>query len=394
MTILCGSIGGNPPSGWLDDAFHAGGGRRSGCARHSCIGCADIAACIGIYQEEEIMNMSVRQQVSTPSRRIVTLMKSIIPALVLILAMAVEAPAQENDYPSREISLVIPFGPGGIADITARIVADSLGKKLGKQIVILNQPGAGGSVAARVALNGEPDGYRLALLSNGTAVSVPLFKNLQFDPVADFVPVSSLAYFDFVFVTKADGKFKSLKDILEAARANPGALNVGTINVGSSQNLAAELFKSTAGVDLTIVPYKGTPDLQVALLGGELDLIIDSQTALKAALQQNQAVAIASSGSARSILLPDVPTAQEEGVKGFDVTSWNGIFAPAGTPQAVVNKLNTALVEVLGDPDVKKRFADLGVEARSSTPQEIGDRLKADIDKWSKVIKDAGIARQ
>ncbi|MGO8185590.1 Bug family tripartite tricarboxylate transporter substrate binding protein [Rhizobium leguminosarum] len=340
------------------------------------------------------MNMSVRQQVSTPSRRIVTLMKSIIPALVLILAMAVEAPAQENDYPSSEISLVIPFGPGGIADITARIVADSLGKKLGKQIVILNQPGAGGSVAARVALNGEPDGYTLALLSNGTAVSVPLFKNLQFDPVADFVPVTSLAYFDFVFVTKADGKFKSLKDILEAARANPGALNVGTINVGSSQNLAAELFKSTAGVDLTIVPYKGTPDLQVALLGGELDLIIDSQTALKAALQQNQAVAIASSGSARSILLSDVPTAQEEGVKGFDVTSWNGIFAPAGTPQAVVNKLNTALVEVLGDPDVKKRFADLGVEARSSTPQEIGDRLKADIDKWSKVIKDAGIARQ
>lgn len=335
------------------------------------------------------MNMSLGQQVSTPSRRIVTLMKSIIPALVLILAMAVEAPAQENDYPSREISLVIPFGPGGIADITARIVADSLGKKLGKQIVILNQPGAGGSVAARVALNGEPDGYTLALLSNGTAVSVPLFKNLQFDPVADFVPVSSLAYFDFVFVTKADGKFKSLKDILEAARANPGALNVG-----SSQNLAAELFKSTAGVDLTIVPYKGTPDLQVALLGGELDLIIDSQTALKAALQQNQAVAIASSGSARSILLPDVPTAQEEGVKGFDVTSWNAIFAPAGTPQAVVNKLNTALVEVLGDPDVKKRFADLGVEARSSTPQEIGDRLKADIDKWSKVIKDAGIARQ
>ncbi|OBZ94707.1 TctC [Pararhizobium polonicum] len=322
------------------------------------------------------------------------LMKSLVPACILTLTMAGVAPAQEDDYPTREISLVIPFGPGGIADITARIVGDALGKKLGKQIVIMNQPGAGGSVAARVALNGEPDGYTLALLSNGTAISVPLFKSLQFDPVADFVPVSSLAYFDFVFVTKMDGKFKSLKDVLEAARANPGALNIGTINVGSSQNLAAELFKSTAGIDFTIVPYKGTPDLQVALLGGELDMIVDSQTALKAALQQNQAVAIASSGPSRSILLPDVATAEEEGVKGFDVTSWNGIFAPAGTPQAVVDKLNTTLVEVLADPDVKKRFAELGVEARSSTPQEIGDRLKADIEKWSKVIENAGIVRQ
>lgn len=340
------------------------------------------------------MNMNIQHQRNTPSRRMATLMKSLIPACVLTLAMAGGAAAQEDDYPTREISLVIPFGPGGIADITARIVGDSLGKKLGKQIVIMNQPGAGGSVAARVALNGEPDGYTLALLSNGTAISVPLFKNLQFDPVADFVPVSSLAYFDFVFVTKMDGKFKSLKDVLEAARANPGALNVGTINVGSSQNLAAELFKSTAGVDFTIVPYKGTPDLQVALLGGELDMIIDSQTALKAALQQNQAVAIASSGPTRSILLPNVATAEEEGVKGFDVTSWNGIFAPAGTPQGVVDKLNATLVEVLADPDVKKRFAELGVEARSSTPREIGDRLKADIEKWSKVIENAGIARQ
>lgn len=338
--------------------------------------------------------MSIQHQMNTPFRRMAKLMKSLIPACIFTLAMVGVAPAQEGDYPTREISLVIPFGPGGIADITARIVADSLGKKLGKQIVIMNQPGAGGSVAARVALNGEPDGYTLALLSNGTAISVPLFKNLQFDPVADFVPVSSLAYFDFVFVTKKDGKFKSLKDVLEAARADPGALNVGTINVGSSQNLAAELFKSTAGVDFTIVPYKGTPDLQVALLGGELDIIIDSQTALKAALQQDQAVAIASSGSTRSTLLPNVVTAQEEGVKGFDVTSWNGIFAPAGTPQGVVDKLNAAIVDVLADPDVKKRFAELGVEAHSSTPQEIGDRLKADIEKWSKVIENAGIARQ
>ncbi|WP_411828490.1 Bug family tripartite tricarboxylate transporter substrate binding protein [Neorhizobium petrolearium] len=320
-------------------------------------------------------------------------MKWLAPALALAIVAPAAAAAQE-DYPSRDITLVLPFGPGGIADITSRVVADALGKKLGRQIVIMNQPGAGGATAAQAALNAEADGYTLALLSNGTAISVPLFKNLQFDPVKDFVPISSLAYFDFVFVTKAGGKYKTLKDVLDAAKADPGALNVGTINVGSSQNLAAELFKSTSGIDFTIVPYKATPDLLVALLGDELDVIVDSQTALKAALTQGQATAIASSGPTRSMLLPDVPTAQEQGVAGFDVTSWNGIFAPTGTPAEVVKKLNAALVEVLADTAIQKRFADLGVEARSSTPEEIGKRLSDDIRKWSDVIEKAGIPKQ
>ncbi|WP_390919805.1 Bug family tripartite tricarboxylate transporter substrate binding protein [Neorhizobium turbinariae] len=311
----------------------------------------------------------------------------------LALALPGTAAAQDN-YPSRDITLVLPFGPGGIADITARLVADGLGKKLGRQIVIMNQPGAGGATAARAVLNAEADGYTLALFSNGTAISVPLFKKLPFDPVNEFVPVSSLAYFDFIFAAKGDGKFKTLQDVLAAAKEKPGALNIGTINVGSSQNLAAELFKSAAGVDFTIVPYKATPDLQVALLGGEVDVIIDSQTALNAALQQNQAVAIASSGTVRSKLLPDVPTAVEQGVNGFDVTSWNAIFAPKGTPDEAVKVLNGALVEVLSDPAIQKRFADLGVEARSSTPEEIGKRLTDDIGKWGAVIEKAGIPKQ
>lgn len=314
-------------------------------------------------------------------------------AAAMALALPGVATAQDK-YPSRDITLVLPFGPGGIADITARVVADSLGKKLGRQIVIMNQPGAGGATAARAALNAEADGYTLALFSNGTAISVPLFKKLQFDPINEFVPVSSLAYFDFVFVTKAGGKFNTLKDVLDAAKAKPGALNVGTINVGSTQNLAAELFKSASGVDFTIVPYKATPDLQVALLGGELDVIIDSQTALNAALQQNQAIAVAASGPVRSSLLPNVPTATEAGVKDFDVTSWNAIFAPKGTPPEAVKVLNSALVEVLADPALKKRFADLGVEARSSTPEEIGKRLADDITKWSAVIQKANIPKQ
>lgn len=318
-------------------------------------------------------------------------------ALVFALAALLTAPAltaAQEQYPARDITLVLPFGPGGIADITSRIVADALGKKLGRQIVILNQPGAGGATAARTVLNAPADGYTLALFSNGTAISVPLFRKLSFDPVNEFVPVSSIAFFDFVFVTDGNGRFKSLKDVLDAAKAEPGSLNVGTINTGSTQNLTAELLKSAAGVDFTIVPYKATPDLQVALLGGELDVIIDSGTALKAALQQNQAIAIASSAATRSRLTPDVPTAQEAGVKDFDVTSWNGIFAPKGVPPEVVKTLNSALKEILADPKLQERFADLGVEARASSPEEIGKRLTDDITKWSAVIEKAGVPKQ
>ena len=316
-------------------------------------------------------------------------------ALAASTALTVPGSAwAQADYPTRNITLVLPFGAGGIADITARVVGEALGDRLGQQITIMNQPGAGGLTAARSVLNAPADGYTLALLSNGTAISASLFKDLQFDPVKDFVPVSSMAFFDFVFATRADGELKTLENVLAAAKANPGALNVGTITVGSSQNLAAELFKSASGTDFTIIPYKATPDLVVAMLGGELDVIIDSQTALKAPIEQGQATVVASSGSVRSALLPDVPTAVEQGVPGFEVTSWNAIFAPAGTPPEVIGKLNAALVEVLADPSIQQRFAELGVEARSSTPDEIGQRLADDIAKWGKVIREAGIQQQ
>lgn len=318
---------------------------------------------------------------------------SMAVAASLALALPQGAFAQA-DYPTRNVSVVLPFGAGGIADITARLVGEALGKKLGQQITILNQPGAGGVTAARAVLSAEPDGYTLALLSNGTAISPSLFANLGFDPLTDFVPVSSMAYFDFVFVTRADGELKTIPDIVAHAEENPGALNLGTINVGSTQNLAAELFKSTSGADVTIVPYKATPDLIVALLSGEIDLVIDSETALQAAIEDGTATVVASSGSKRSKLLPDVPTVAEQGVSGYDVSSWNAIFAPAGTPPEIVEKLHGALVEVLADPAIQARFAELGVEARSSAPDEIGKRLADDIRKWGAVIEQAGIQPQ
>lgn len=315
-------------------------------------------------------------------------------ALALGLAAGLAPAEAQTAYPTRPVQIVVPFGPGGIADITVRVVAEKLSEKLGQQFVIDNRPGAGGITAARAALQGGTDGYSLALLTNGTAISVPLFKKLPFDPVKDFEPVSSLGYFDFLLLTPGTSKFNSVAELVAFAKANAGALNVGTVNVGSSQNLSAELFKSMAGVDFTIVPFKTTPDLVLATTRGDVDLMIDSYASAKPMLADKKVRAIASSGLTRSPVMPDLVTVDESGVKGFEVTSWNAIFAPAGTPKEVIDTLNKAIREIMVMPDVKKRLLDLGIEARASSPQELGDRLKADIAKWTAVIDKAGIEKQ
>lgn len=315
-------------------------------------------------------------------------------AAALALATgALPADAQPT-YPDHPVRIVVPFGPGGIADITVRVVAEKLSQKLGQQFVVENQPGAGGITAARAALQGGADGYTLALFTNGTAISASLFKKLPFDPVKDFAPVSSLGFFDFLFLTNAASQQKSVAEFVAFAKANPGALNVGTVNVGSSQNLSAELFRSMACIDFVIVPYKNTPDLVLATTRNDVNLMIDSFASTKAMLADKKVRAVATSGPVRTAVMPDLVTVDESGVKGFDVTSWNAIFAPAGTPQPVIDTLNKAIVEIMAMPDVKERLLGLGIEAKASTPQEIGDRLAADITKWRAVIDKAGIPKQ
>jgi tripartite-type tricarboxylate transporter receptor subunit TctC len=323
------------------------------------------------------------------------------PALRSILFMAALAgvaasqPAgAETKYPDRSVRIVLPFAAGGVADITARIVAEKLSDKLGQRFYVENQPGAGGIVAARTVTSSARDGYTLALLSNGTAVSVSLFKKLPFDPLKDFTPISSLGFFDFIFATAANSPFRTLPDFIAAAKAKPGSLNVATISVGSTQNLSAELFKTAAGTDFAIIPYRGTPEIQVAMLQGEVALTIDSYSAMKGNLADGKLRALASSGAARSEATPELATVKESGVADYDVVSWNALFAPAGTPSDIVKVLNAALREILADNDVKKRLIELGIEARASTPQQILDRLTSDIDKWRVVIEKAGIERQ
>jgi tripartite-type tricarboxylate transporter receptor subunit TctC len=312
----------------------------------------------------------------------------------LALSTLATSRAGATSYPDKPVRIVLPFSAGGVADITARIVAEKLGDKLGQRFYIENQPGAGGIAAARTVISSAPDGYTLALLSNGTAVSVSLFKKLPFDPLKDFEPISSLGFFDFVFATGANSEFKTLGDFITAAKAKPGALNVGTINIGSTQNLSAELFKTLADIDFTIVPYRGTPEIEVSLLQGNLALMIDSYSAMRGNLADKKFRALASSGAVRSQSTPEIATVQEGGVANYDVVSWNALFAPAGTPPEIVKTLNTALRDILGDTDVKKRLLELGIEARAGTPQELSTRLKSDIDKWQKVIDKAGIQKQ
>src|SRR5882757_4853209 len=320
-----------------------------------------------------------------------------LPRICFAALCALLVPHQacaEARYPDKAVRIVLPFAAGGVADITARIIAEKLGDKLGQRFYVENQPGAGGIAAARTVISSPPDGHTLALLSNGTAVSVSLFKKLPFDPLKDFEPVSSLGFFDFIFSTGANSESRTLGDFIAAAKARPGALNVGTINIGSTQNLSAELFKTAAGIDFTIIPFRATPEAQISLLQGDIALLIDSYSSMKGNLADGKLRALASSGSARSQATPDLATVQASGVTGYDVVSWNALFAPAGTPPEIVKVLNGALRDILADADVKRRLIELGIEARSSTPQEISARLKSDIDKWRQVIERAGIQKQ
>jgi tripartite-type tricarboxylate transporter receptor subunit TctC len=315
--------------------------------------------------------------------------------LAMAAGLASSGPASaQADYPTRPVKIIVPFGAGGVADVTIRIVAEKLSEKMGQRFIVENMPGAGGITAARAALSSAPDGQTLTMLTNGTAVSVPLFANLPFDPLNDFVPISTLGTFDFLFVVNANSEYKSFKDLIQAAKDKPDALNVATIAVGSTQHLTSVLFRSEASVDFRHVPFRNTPDALVSLIRNDTHLLIDSQAALKSALEGQQARALATSGPRRSAAMPDVPTAQESGIAGFDVTSWNALFAPKGTPEPIIQKLNATLKEILATQEIKTRLLELGIEARSETPAELKQRLQSDIEKWRAVIEKAGIPKQ
>ncbi len=318
-----------------------------------------------------------------------------IAAAVAVLAITPPRPAQsDNSYPTRPVTLIVPYAAGGVADVGMRIICDRLSNRLGQQFVVENRPGAGGVVAAQAGAAAAPDGYTLMMSGNNTAIAAALFKSLPYDVLTDFQSVSTAAFFDLLIVTRAGSPLKSVQDIIEAARKNPGKLNIGTISPGSTQNLAANLFISTAGIDAAIVPFRASPDMASAVLRGDVDVAFEFYAAINGLLIEKKLVALVSTGQQRTAYLPDVPTAIESGLKNFEVQSWNGLSVPAATPASVVATLNAAMKDVIPTPVVQDRAKQMGMAMRWSTPEDMTARLKADIVKWGAVIEKSGIAKR
>ena len=302
--------------------------------------------------------------------------------------------AAGQTFPAKPVRLVVGFAPGGVADITARVVAQKLSEQLGQQVIVDNRPSAGGIVAAEAVAKAEPDGHTLLLMTNGNAVSASLFRTLPYDTLADFAPVSTLGFFDVAVVVPADSKIDSVQGLLAFAKANPGKLNIGTINVGSTQNLAAELFRSATGLDATIVPYKGSPAVITALRGHDVQAAFEMLAPVIPQAKGGAVRILAVTSERRFPGLPDVPTVAESGVPGYAATSWNAVAAPAKTPRAVIDRLNREINAALKAPDVVEKLAAQGVTARGGTPEDMRRLVAADVDKWRRVIEQAKIERQ
>ena len=316
-----------------------------------------------------------------------------IAALLVLAGIAAVAPAQT--YPARPVRLLVPFGPGGVGDITARAVAQKLVVALGQQVIIDNRPSAGGVIATELVAKADPDGYTLLLLNNAHAVSQSLFKKLPYDAAKDFVPISTISTFSVAVLVTTESPLRSLKELIAQAKSSPGKLTVGTIQIGSTQHLSAELFKSMAGIDVLNVPFPNTGAVLTALRGNNVQVAFEIMAPVIGQLRGGGGLrALAVSPATRFPGLPDVPTVAEAGVPGYQVTSWNGVAAPVKTPRAIVARLHRAIADALAAPDIRQRFQELGVEARPSTPEEFRELLVAEIAKWKNVIEKANIPRQ
>jgi tripartite-type tricarboxylate transporter receptor subunit TctC len=300
------------------------------------------------------------------------------------------AQAEAANYPMRTIRLMVPWPPGGGVDTTARMVSDGLAQKLGQSIFIDNRAGAGGNIGTEVAAHAKPDGYTLLMSSiSPNAVNVSLYTKLGFDPVKDFEPVVYVSAVPNILVVPADSPFKTAKDVIDAARANPGKYNYGSAGVGSSQHLAAVQFTQAAKINVVHVPYKGTSPAEVDLVAGHISFMLDTTTCLPfIASGKLRALAVAS--KARNAALPDVPTFDEVGLQGVYASSWYGISVPAGTPRAIVDKINADVNAVLKSPQFQKRMLDFGAEIGGGTPEEFGQFMASETKRYAEIVRVSG----
>ncbi|HET7834226.1 MAG TPA: tripartite tricarboxylate transporter substrate binding protein [Variovorax sp.] len=297
-------------------------------------------------------------------------------------------------YPERPIKIYQGFAPGGNADAIARAVGLEMGKTLGQPIVVEAQSGAGGTIAAATVARARPDGYTLLLATGGHAVAGALYNTLPYKSVADFEMISTVTYFPFLIVVNANSKVQGLAEVLAAARAAPGTVAYGTAGVGSTHHLAGELLAKMAGAPMLHVPYRGDAAALTALLGGDIPFIVAPPTAVMSNILAGKLRAIATTGPQRWPGLPNVPTVAEQGVPGYDVRSWAGLMAPAGTPRPIVERLQAETQRALQSAAVRQRLEEMGGEARGSTPEEMKTMVSREVDKWTQVVADAKIPRQ
>ncbi|MDX3906494.1 MAG: tripartite tricarboxylate transporter substrate binding protein [Pigmentiphaga sp.] len=314
--------------------------------------------------------------------------------LVLIAAALTAATAQAapaDGYPDRPIRMLLPYGPGGIGDLTARVVTQKVGEILGQQIVIENRPSAGGVQSFQGALQAPADGYTIVQGGNGTAISQSLMKELPYDILKDFMQVATLSRFSLLVVVRPDSPHRTLADLVAYAKANPGKLSLGTTNIGSTQHLSAELFKSVAGIEAQVVPYKMSAALLTGVRSGDIDAAFEFVPPLLSSIKGGAVRALAIASDKRNPNLPDVPTAAESGLDGYQVNSWNGVSIRTGTPRPIIDRLNRAFTEAVNSPEVAQKIREMNSEPFALTPEQTRELMIADIAKWKAVIERANI---
>jgi tripartite-type tricarboxylate transporter receptor subunit TctC len=311
-------------------------------------------------------------------------------ALAAILFGAASPASQAQDYPSRPVKIIVPFGAGGPADVYARILAQHLGETLKQPFVVENRPGAGSIIGTDAVAKSDPDGYTLLLMSNTHTVNETLTPNKPFKLMTDFVAVAPINYSDLMMVVHPSVPAKDVKEFVALAKSKPGGLNYASSGPGTPYHMAGELFKAMSGTNIQHIPHKASGEARNAVLGGHVQMMFDAVTTMSNSAKAGQVKALATTGQKRSELTPDIPTVSESGVPGYEATIWLGLMAPAKTPQPVIDKLNAEIAKVINRPDVKEAWAKQGAVPMVMSPKEFDAYLRKDIDKWADVVKKTG----
>jgi len=314
-----------------------------------------------------------------------------IARLLGVVVFALSTSAFAQTWPAKPIKWIVPFAPGGTTDILARTIGEKLTVALGQPVIIENKPGAGGGVGAEFTAKAPPDGYTIMGGTISThAINASLYKSLPYDPVKDFVPITLIARVPNMLVVNPDIPAKNVTELITLLKANPGKYSFASSGNGTSQHLSGELFKSMAGVDMQHIPYKGSPPALQDVVGGQVAMTFDNITTAWPLAKGGKLRALAVTTAKRSAVAPEVPTLSESGLAGYEVGSWQGVFAPASTPPAIVKRLNVEIVKIINMPDVKEKLIGLGAEPVGNTSEEFGALVKTEVVKWAEVVKKSG----